>query len=159
VRPRLEGVAWACLVVLGCAATYESLIALEVIPLGSEPGRGARGSSAVLVAALIALLCGAAAACPRALTANGDGHLAVALLAPVGVAFVVTRWLSFGPYYLPALRRYSSGVVSGTWIVVLSLAGTAAVAFAALRPRAGATAVSAVLVVSALTAWALPLGK
>jgi hypothetical protein len=135
------------------------LIALEVIPLGSEPGRGARGSSVVLVAALIALLCGAAAACLRALTANGDGHLVVALLAPVGVAFVVTRWLSFDPYYLPALRRYSSGVVSGTWIVVLSLAGTAAAALAALRPRAGATAVSAVLVVSALTAWALPLGK
>jgi hypothetical protein len=159
VSSRLDGAAWACLVVLGCAAVYESLVAVRVIPLGSEPGRGATGSAVVFVAALTALLCGAAMSGLRALTATRARHLAFALLAPVGAAYVLTRWLSFDPYYLPALRRYSSGGVDVSWIATVCLAGAAAAVLAAFRPRAGATAVSVVLLVSALTAWVLPFGK
>jgi hypothetical protein len=159
VSSRLEGVAWACLVVLGCAATYESLIAARVIPLGSEPGRGATGGAVVFVATLLALLVGAAVSAARALRANRGRNVVLALLAPVGAAYVLSRWLSFDPYYLPTLRRYSSGGVSGVWVAAVCLAGVAAAVLATLWPRAGATAVGAVLVVSALTAWVLPFGK
>lgn len=156
---RLEGVAWASLTVLGCAAVYESLIAARVIPLGSEPGRGATGSGAVFGVALIALLCGAAVSGVWTLSASRARHVVLALLAPAGAAYVLTRWLSFDPYYLPTLRRYSSGGVSGVWIAVVCLAGAAAAVLVTVRPRAGAAAVSAVLVVSGLTAWVLPFGK
>jgi hypothetical protein len=159
VSSRLEGVASACLVVLGCAAVYESLIAARVIPLGSEPGRGATGSGVVFVAALIALLCGAAVSGVRALSTSRAHHVVLALLAPAGAAYVLTRWLSFDPYYLPTLRRYSSGGVSGMWIAVVCLAGIAAAVLVTFRARAGAAAVSAVLVVSAHTGWVIPFGK
>ncbi len=155
---RLEAVAWASLLVLGGAAAFEGLVAIEVIPFGSEPGEGAAGGGVVFVAALLAFLCAAVASFAHAQTARPERRLVWIALAPVGVMYVVVRWYSFDPYFAPTLRRYSEGAVSGAGIAGLALAAVAVAGLASVLPRGGAVAASVVLLVSALTAWALGIG-
>ena len=161
MSPRREGVAWATVSVLAAATVFETLVALEVVPVGKVPGDGARGGGVVLAAALLAMLVGAAVALVAALAppATDAPSLAQVLLAPSGVAYLTARWLTFDPYYLPTLRRYSDGGVGVPWIAALVVAGTVAGLLTRRLPRLGAVATSGVLTVSALTAWALGFGK
>ena len=84
---------------------------------------------------------------------------AFALLAPAGAAYLIARWYSFDPYYLPSLRRYADGGIHGPWIVVVTLAGVGAGMLTLARPRPGCVVSLVVLLVEALTVFALPLGK
>lgn len=159
MSPRLEGLVWACLILLVGAACFEALVAIEVIRLGNVPGEGAFGGGAVFVAALLALLVAATVSVAHAVEARCERRLVWILLAPSGVVYVIARWYTFDPYYLPTLRRYADGGVTGSWISVLSIAAIAAALLAIRFPRGGAVWVSVVLLVSALTAWIFPLGK
>ncbi len=156
---RLEGVAWSSLAVLVTAALFEALVALQVIPIGNVPGEGARGAGVVFVAALLAMLVAATISVAHALEARSERRLVWILLAPAGVVYVMARWHTFDPYYLPTLRRYVDGGVTGAWIAPLALAGIAAALLAIRLPRGGAVWTGVVLLVSAFTAWILGIGK
>jgi sulfite exporter TauE/SafE len=90
--------------VLVGASLYEALVALGVIELGSQPGEGPRGEQAVALIAVCAMLVAAGLALVAALGARVPF---VALLPPAAAAFLVARFYTFDPYYLPALRRFS----------------------------------------------------
>jgi hypothetical protein len=159
VSRRVEGVAWATLLVLATASLYELLVALEVISLGDVPGEDAPGARVVLAAALLAMLVGAGVGVAHALESRCERRVVWAALAPASFVFVVARLYSFDPYYLPTLRRYAEGGVSSTWIAVVGLASIAAALVTLRFPRGGSIWTSVVLVVAALTAWILPFGK
>ncbi len=161
MSPRREGAAWATVTVLAAATLFEALVALETVPVGDVPGEGARGGGVVFVAALVAMLAGAALALALALaspTTDAPSFVWM-LLAPSGAAYLLARWLTFDPYYLPTLRRYSDGGVGAPWVAGLALSGVISALLIRRYPRSGAVATSCVLAVSALTAWVLGFGK
>ena len=86
------------------ATLYETLVALQVIELGSQPGDGPPGEQAVALIAVCAMLVAAGLALVAALGARVPF---VALLPPAAAAFLVARFYTFDPYYLPTLRRFS----------------------------------------------------
>jgi hypothetical protein len=113
--------------VLVAAAAYELAVALGVIGFGSEPGAGPPGEGVVLACALGAMLAGALVSLwPRA------SFLGV--LAPAGAAFLLARYYTFDPYYLPTLRRMSDGGLLPPWLVY-GVAGLAAAAGLAVWAR------------------------
>ena len=156
---KLEGVAWAAAIVLLSGAFYEALVALEVLPIGDEPGEGARGSDLVLVAAMLAYLTAAVICVAHAVAARSEARPVWIALAPVGAVYLVARWYTFDPYYLPTLRRYADGEIHGWWIAVVSLAAVSVASLTLRLPRGGAVWSSVVLLVTALTVWLLPIGK
>ena len=110
----------AALLLLG--TVYEALVAAKVIELGELPGEGAPGEGYVLASALIVMLLGVPLAV--ALTARPTALEQFAALLLASVAFVVARFLTFDPYYLPTLRRISDGgLLPAWWIVSLALLG------------------------------------
>ena len=160
MSPRGEAVAWASVTVLLAATLFEALVAVEIVPLGDVPGEGARGGGIVFAAALVAMLAGAALALALALAPPAThAPSLVWMLAPSGAAYVTARWLTFDPYYLPTLRRYSDGGVGAPWIAGLALSGAISALLVRRNPRSGAVATSCVLPLSALTAWVLGFGK
>lgn len=156
---RLEGAAWATLVVLSLAAGYEALVALEAIAIGQVPGEGPPGGDVVLVAGLLALLAAATTCVVAAALRRPARGLVWVLLAPAGAAYLVARWLAFDPYYAPSERRYSEGVVEAPWIAFVCVVALGAAALVARAPRSGPAAASASLLLTAFTVWVLPLGK
>ncbi len=72
--------------------------------MGDVPGEEPRGGAVVAVAGMIALLVAAGAALVRSFDERG-GVAVFALLAPAGAAYLIVRWYSFDPYYLPSLLR------------------------------------------------------
>ena len=58
----------------------------------------------IAVAGMLALLVAAGATFVRSLETR-DRVAVFVLLAPVGAAYLIARWYSFDPYYLPSLRR------------------------------------------------------
>jgi hypothetical protein len=158
VRPTRERVARAALAVLAVATAYELLVATEVVPMGDAPGEEAPGGAAIAVSGMLALLVAAGATFIRSLETRG--RVAVfALLAPVGSAYLIARWYSFDPYYLPSLRRYADGGVRGPWVVAVTLAAGGAGMLTLARPRLGCVVSFVVLLVEALTVFVLPFGK
>jgi hypothetical protein len=158
VRSRAEDVAWIAAVLLGLAALYELLIATEVVPMGDAPGEEAPGGAVVALVALMAFLLAAGTSFVRSLE-NRGGASVFALLAPAGAAYLIARWYSFDPYYLPTLRRYADGGIHGAWIVAVTMAAVGAGMLTLARPRPGCVVSVVVLLVEALTVFALPLGK
>src|SRR5918992_6199342 len=93
------------LAVLVGTTAYESLVALDVIELGSQPGEGPPGAGVVGILAAIALV---ASAGLSAALARADRVPALsALLAPAAGAFLVAHFYTYDPYYLPTLIRYA----------------------------------------------------
>jgi hypothetical protein len=158
VRSRAEDVAWIAAVLLGLSALYELLVATEVVPMGDAPGEEAPGGAVVALVALMAFLLAAGTSFVRSLEKRG-GVAVFALLAPAGAAYLIARWYSFDPYYLPSLRRYADGGIQGPWIVAVTLAAVGAGMLTLARPRLGCVVSFVVLLVEALTVFALPLGK
>ena len=143
------------IVVLVAGAAYEAAIALEWISIGNEPGEGATASGFVLAVALLAML---AAACGCVATVR-TGSASFALVAPAAAAFVVARFYTFDPYYAPGLRRASEGgLFPAWWIYGLAALAVAAAGLARVSPRGANALACAVLLVSALTAFAIHAG-
>lgn len=158
MRSRAEDVAWIAAILLGLAALYELLLATEVVPMGDAPGEEAPGGAVVALVALMAFLLAAGTSFVRSLETRG-GVAVFALLAPAGAAYLIARWYSFDPYYLPSLRRYADGGIHGPWIVAVALVAVGAGMLTVARPRPGCVVSFVVLLVEALTVFALPLGK
>lgn len=90
-------------VLLG-ATLYEALVASGVIELGSQPGDGPPGEQTIALTAVLTMLVAAGLALFAAL---GGRVPFLALLAPTAATFLVARYYTFDPYYLPTLRRFS----------------------------------------------------
>jgi len=134
------------LVVLAACALHQVAVAAGWLAIGRQSGDDPTGTTAVLIAALVALIAGAIA-----LGASVPSRLAP-LVPLAAVAFVVARFYSFDSYYAPALRRMSDGgLVAPGLIYALIFAAVVVAALMTKLPRA-APAGAALLVVSALLA-------
>jgi hypothetical protein len=135
------------LVIVAAATAYEALIALELIGLGTEPGAGAPWEAAVLPTALIAMLI-------AVVLVLADPTTRLAAFVPLGAAaFMLARFYSFDPSYLPTLRRMSDGgLVSPALVYLVLVLSFGAAALIRMRPRAGSLlAAPAVLACAFLT--------
>ena len=130
-------------VLLG-ATLYETLVALQVIELGSQPGDGPPGEQTVALVAVLAML---VAAGLGVLAAVGARVPFVPLLAPAAAAFLVARFYTFDPYYLPDLRRFSEDGMLPPALVygVVALAVGAALLTLANRRLGAALSVPVIL--------------
>ena len=120
--------------------------------MGPQSGDDPTGTTAVIIAALVALISGAIALGTRL-------RSRLAPLVPLAaVAFVVARFYTFDSYYAPALRRMSDGGLVAPGVIYTLIATAVFVAaLIAKLPRA-APAGAAVLVVLAFVALAESTG-
>jgi hypothetical protein len=148
----------ALLVVLAVATTYEALVALRVVELGSLPGEGPPGAEAMGVLAAFGLL--AAMLVSAVLVREGDGAPALAaLLAPAAGAFLVARFYAFDPYYLPTLIRYAErDFVPPAVVFALAALALGAGVLTLLSRRVGLALSVPAILACALTAWFSGLG-
>ena len=132
---------------LVAATIYETLVALGAIELGSVPGEGPPGEGLVLFIGLVAMLAGAGLVAFRPLAPFA------ALVAPAAAAFLVARFYTFDPYYLPALRRMSDGgLVSPVLVFAVAALALCAAAITSARPQAGRFMAAPVILVCAFLA-------
>ena len=142
--------AWALVPVLGvlvAASAYEALVALGVIDLGSEPGEGPQGEGTILLVAVCAMLVATGLA---VLVAAGLRLPYVGLLAPAAAVFLVARFYTFDPYYLPTLRRMSDGGLLSPVLVYGLVAFALAAGLLAHSRRAWAALSAPVILACAL---------
>jgi hypothetical protein len=95
-------------VVLLAAALYEAAVALRLVSMGKLPGTEPAGGVWVFRLAMLALVAGIALSL-LALRREAVPQRLQVLLAPSALAFVIARYYTFDPYYLPTLRRMSTG--------------------------------------------------
>ena len=140
----------AILLVLAAAALYEAAVALEWIPVGTQPGEGARFEGVVMVSAVVAMFAGIVVS--LVLGARGRPSLAGSLFAVAAAALMVAHYFTFDTYYLPTLTRYSdSGSFSTTWVYSVAVAGVLASLLSLARPRIGFLATPVVILLSLFT--------
>lgn len=130
-------------VLLG-ATLYEALVASGVIELGSQPGDGPPGEQTIALTAVLTMLVAAGLALFAAL---GGRVPFLALLAPTAATFLVARYYTFDPYYLPTLRRFSDDGILPPALVygLLALAVGAALLTRANRRVGAALSVPVIL--------------
>ena len=130
-------------VLLG-ATVYEALVASGVIELGSQPGDGPPGEQTIALTAVLTMLVAAGLALFAALGARVPF---LALLPPTAAAFLVARYYTFDPYYLPTLRRFSDDGILPPALVygLLALAIGAALLTRANRRVGAALSVPVIL--------------
>jgi hypothetical protein len=134
------------LVVLAACTVHQVAVAAGWLAIGRQSGEDPTGTTAVVIAALVALIAGA-----TALGVRVPSRLAP-LVPLAAVAFVVARFYSFDAYYAPALRRMSDGgLVAPGLIYALIMATVVVAALMTKRPRA-APAGAGLLVVLAFVA-------
>jgi hypothetical protein len=142
---------------LALSALYEALVALGVIELGRLPGDGPPGEGIVLAVGMLAMLAGVAVL--PALVGTASPARDAAFLVAAALAFLVARYLSFDPYYLPTLRRMSDdGLVPPVWVVLLVAFGLGALLATRARPRLGLGISTGVLLLAAPTAFLMATG-
>jgi hypothetical protein len=146
------------LVALAAAIVYETLVALRVVELGSLPGEGPPGAELMGFVAAIGLL--AAAVLSALLVATDRAVPALsALLAPAAGGFLLTRFYSFDPYYLPSLIRYSERDFVPPVVVFVLVGLSFAAGLVTLQRRRPGLALSVPsILASAVTAWWSGLG-
>ena len=121
------------------AATAYELTLLLWGSYGSTPGAGVDGEETVAGAAFLTMLVGAFFAFGHALYPRAPW--AVALFAPAAAAFMIARFHTYDPYYLPTLRRYSDdGGVGDRWILELLVVALVVGVVTRLVPRVGSIA-------------------
>jgi hypothetical protein len=148
----------AVLLVLFGAAAYEAAVALEWIPVGTEPGQDARFESLVMAFALLAVLAGVVIS--LVLAAQDRRSVAAALLPGATVALMVAVYYTFDTYYLPTLTRYSeSGAFSSTWVYGVAIATVPAWFFSLAKPRVGFVVGAAVMILCLFTVIFVGIGK
>ncbi len=134
------------LAVLAVCTLHQVAVTASWIAIGPQSGDDPAGTTAAIIAALVAMVAGAVA-----LGATVRSRLAP-LVHLAAVAFVVARFYSFDSYYAPALRRMSDGgLVAPGLIYALILAGLVVAALMTKWPAA-APAGALLIVCSALLA-------
>src|SRR5687768_6763726 len=146
------------LLVFAGATVYEALVALRVIELGSLPGEGPPGGELVGFVAAIGLL--AASLLSAVLAAMNRAAPALsALLAPAAGGFLLARFYSFDPYYLPSLIRYSERDFVPPVVVFVLVGLSLAVGLMTLQRRRTGLALSVPSILAcALAAWFAAIG-
>jgi hypothetical protein len=145
--------------VLLAAAVYETGVALKWISMGSEPGTDALGEGVVVTAAMLALLFAMGYFAAQLLRREVTLFWAAPLIPVAATAFMIARFHSFDPYYLPTLRRFSdAGGVADGWVYGLAAVQLIFVAAIKFWPRTGSLAASILLLFSAGTVFAFGLG-
>jgi hypothetical protein len=126
----------ATLGVLIVATTYEALVAFGVIELGSVPGEGAPGEGVVVLIAVLTMLVAAG----LALFAGLGARVPLLPLLPLApAAFLVARFYTFDPYYLPTLRRFSEdGMLSPVLVFCVVAFAVGAALLTRANQRVGA---------------------
>ena len=144
------------LVLLGSAA-YEAAIALQWIPVGTEPGDNARFEGLVISLALLAFLGGIVISIGLAVR---DRRSVVGALIPVAAALMmIARYYTFDTYYLPTLTRYSEGSFPASWVYGLALASVSACVLSLMKPRIGAVIAAGVIFLCTFTVTFFGFGK
>ena len=140
------------ILVLAACTLHQVAVAAGWLAIGRQPGDDPTGTTAVLIAAVVALIAGA-----FVLGASVPSRLAP-LVPLAAVAFVVARFYSFDSYYAPGLQRMSDGgLVAPGLIYALIFTAVAVAALMTKWPRA-APAGAALLVISTLLALAESAG-
>jgi hypothetical protein len=139
--------------VLAFATAYEALVAFGVIELGSLPGEGPPGEQTVALIAVLTMLVAVGLALFAAL---GTRVPLLPLLPPAAAAFLLARFHTFDPYYLPTLRRFSDDGMLAPELVdgIVALAVVAAL-LTLVHRRAGAALSAPVVLACALFAQIL----
>ena len=120
--------------------------------MGPQSGDDPTGTTAVVVAALVALISGAIALGTRL-------RSRLAPLVPLAaVAFVVARFYTFDSYYAPTLRRMSDGGLVAPGVIYALIATAVVVAALIAKWPAAAPAGALLLVLSAVLALAESAG-
>jgi hypothetical protein len=138
---------WSVPVVLFAAAAYELALALGLVGSysGHAPGQDVEGEETVAAVAYLTMLAGSILAFVHAFYPRAPWP--VALFAPAAAAFMITRFYTYDPYYLPSLQRYSEN--KGPWALgwVLGMLAAAVVVGVRTRrmPRAGSIATGCLL--------------
>jgi hypothetical protein len=136
--------------VLAGAGVYEAGVALEWIPLGTDPGEGARYEGFVMAAAAIAMVAGVVVS--LMLAVRDRRAFPAALFAIAAAALMVAHYYTFDTYYLPTLTRYSeSGSFSPAWVFSVAIAGVLASLLAFARPLFGFMATAVVILLCLFT--------
>jgi hypothetical protein len=143
----LRTTGWVVIGLLAAAAAYELALALGAGSIGPEPGDDVAGSGVVHVLALLAML----AAVVLGIGSSMHPWRGAALLTPTAAAFLVSFYITYDPYFAPALRRYSEGNVAGAWIAGVAIAAIAVGVLTWLRPRRGASLTSVMVLVVFVT--------
>lgn len=149
--------------VLAVGAAYQAALALQAIEPRRVPGDTPSRHGGVLLAALLAMLVVGATLPFAAISSDiarriGSSRLLL-LVTVAAVAFVLARYLTFDPYYLPTLRRLSDGGMLPTWwIAAVVLLGIGTAWLARRAPRAGLMTTSGVVVFAAFTALVMSGG-
>jgi hypothetical protein len=148
----------AVLTVLAAAIVYETLVAVRVVELGSLPGEGPPGAGMMGLVAAIGLL--APMLVSAVLVGVGTTAPALsALLAPAAGAYLLARFYSFDPYYLPSQIRYSERDFVPPIVVFALAALCVGAGLMTLRKRRVGLALGVPLIlVCALTAFFSGLG-
>jgi hypothetical protein len=134
-RPLSQLILWSVPAVLFAAAAYEVTLLLWG-SYGGSPGEGVEGERTVAGLASLTMLVGACVAFGHAFYPRVPW--AVALFAPAAAAFMVTRYYTYDPYYLPSLRRYSEhGAVGEDWILGMLAAALVVGVLTRLLPIVG----------------------
>jgi len=146
------------LLVLVSAAAYEAAIALEWIPIGSQPGQNARFEGLVMGLALLAL--GAGFVIALLLATLNRRSVRAALFPLAAAALMLARYYTFDTYYLPDLSRYSeSGPFSSIWVYGVAIAGVPACILSLAKPRIGFAFGALVMFLCFFTAALFGIGK
>jgi hypothetical protein len=132
------------------AAAYEAAIALEWIPLGTDPGEGARYEGLVMALAAIAMLAGVIVS--LVLAARLRRSVPASFFSLAAAALMVAHYYTFDTYYLPTLTRYSdSGSFSGAWVFSVAITGALVSLLAFVHPLFGFMATAVVIPLCLLT--------
>jgi hypothetical protein len=151
---------WSVPVVLFAAAAYELALALGLTGnySGRAPGQDVEGEETVAAVAYLTMLAGAALAFVHAFYARATGP--VALFAPAAGAFMITRFYTYDPYYLPSLQRYSenNGPWALGWVLAMLAAALVVGVWTRRTPRAGSIATGSILPLLCITSLWMSTG-
>jgi hypothetical protein len=134
------------LVVLTACTLQQVAVAAGLIAMGPQSGDDPTGTTAAVIAALVALFAGAIALGTRLRSRLKP------LVPLAAVAFVVARFYTFDAYYAPALRRMSNGGLVAPGVIYLLIAASVVIAALIAERPSTAPVGSLLLVVLAFVA-------
>jgi hypothetical protein len=136
------------LAVLAACAVHQVAVAAGWLAIGPQSGDDPTGTTAAIIAAIVAMIAGAAVLSTRR-------RSRLAPLVPIAAAaFVVARFYTFDSYYAPTLRRMSDGGLVAPGLLYMLIVAAFVVAALMARWPSAAPAGSLLIAFSALLALA-----